>query len=63
MYSIKFAAKLVKIKKLCKNKVEKLMIFMVLSTYYLTFRFVLLSTFCNFAKIRRISLYKGNAED
>ena len=38
MYSIEFAAKLVKIKRLCKNKVDKLRIFMVLSTYYLTFR-------------------------
>ena len=38
MYSIKFAAKLVKIKQLCKKEVEQLSIFMVLSTYYLTFR-------------------------
>ena len=37
MYSIKFAAKLVKIKRLCKNLVDKLSIFSVLSTYYLTF--------------------------
>lgn len=40
MYSIKFAAKLVKIKRLCKNLVDKLSIFSVLSTYYLTFRLV-----------------------
>ena len=38
MYSIKFAAKLVKINRLCKNKVEKLRLFMVLSIYYPTFR-------------------------
>ena len=38
VYSIKFAAKLVKIKQLCKKEVEQLSIFMVLSTYYLTIR-------------------------
>ena len=50
MYSIKFAAKLVKIKRLCKNKVDKLRLFMVLSTYYLTFRvlgYVLLPNICD----------------
>ena len=39
MYSNKFAAKLVNIRKLCKKDMEKLSIFMVLSTYYPTFRF------------------------
>ena len=38
MYSIKFAAKLVNIKELRNRIVEKLSIFIVLSTYYLTFR-------------------------
>ncbi len=38
MYSIKFAAKLVNIKELCKYIVDKLRIIRVLSTYYLTFR-------------------------
>ena len=40
MYSIKFAAKLVNIKELRNRIVEKLSIFIVLSTYYLTFRVV-----------------------
>ena len=40
MYSIKFAAKLVNIKELRNRIVEKLSIFIVLSTYYLTFRIV-----------------------
>ena len=38
MYSIKFAEKLVNIKELRNRIVEKLSIFIVLSTYYLTFR-------------------------
>ena len=38
MYSIKFAAKLLNIKELRNRIVEKLSIFIVLSTYYLTFR-------------------------
>ena len=38
MYSNKFAAKLVNIRQLCKKDMEKLSIFMVLSTYYPTFR-------------------------
>ena len=40
MYSNKFAAKLVNIRQLCKKDMGKLSIFMVLSTYYPTFRFV-----------------------
>ena len=44
MYSNKFAAKLVNIRQLCKKDMEKLSIFMVLSTYYPTFR--LLSKEC-----------------
>ena len=40
MYSNKFAAKLVNIRQLCKKDMEKLSIFMVLSTYYPTFRFL-----------------------
>ena len=40
MYSIKFAAKLVNIKELCKYIVDKLRIIRVLSTYYLTFRLI-----------------------
>lgn len=40
MYSIKFAAKLVNIKELRNRIVEKLSIFIVLSTYYLTFRLI-----------------------
>jgi hypothetical protein len=38
MYSIKIAAKLVKIKQLYKKTEEQLSNFIVLSTYYLTFR-------------------------
>ena len=38
MYSIKIAAKLVKIKQLYKKAEEQLSNFIVLSTYYLTFR-------------------------
>ena len=38
MYSIKIAAKLVKIKQLYKKIKEQLSDFIVLSTYYLTFR-------------------------
>ena len=38
MYSNKFAAKLVNIRQLWKKDVGKLNIFMVLSTYYPTFR-------------------------
>ena len=38
MYSIKIAAKLVKIKRLRKNMADKLRIFRDLSIYYLTFR-------------------------
>ena len=41
MYSNKFAAKLVNIRQLCKKDMEKLSIFMVLSTYYPTFRFLI----------------------
>ena len=40
MYSNKFAAKLVNIRQLCKKDMEKLSIFMVLSTYYPTFRII-----------------------
>ena len=40
MYSNKFAAKLVNIRQLWKKDVGKLNIFMVLSTYYPTFRFL-----------------------
>ena len=40
MYSIKIAAKLVKIKQLYKKAEEQLSNFIVLSTYYLTFRIV-----------------------
>ena len=40
MYSIKISAKLVKIKQLYKKAEEQLSNFIVLSTYYLTFRFV-----------------------
>ena len=40
MYSIKIAAKLVKIKQLYKKAEEQLSNFIVLSTYYLTFRLV-----------------------
>ena len=40
MYSNKFAAKLMNTRQLCKEDVEKLSIFIVLSTYYLTFRLV-----------------------
>ena len=39
MYSNKFAAKLVNIRQLCKKNMDNLNIFIVLSTYYLTFRF------------------------
>ena len=38
MYSNKFVAKLMNIRQLCKKDVEKLSVFIVLSTYYLTFR-------------------------
>ena len=38
MYSNKFAAKLVNIRQLCKKNMDNLNIFIVLSTYYLTFR-------------------------
>ena len=38
MYSNKFAAKLVNIRQLCKKIMDNLNIFIVLSTYYLTFR-------------------------
>ena len=38
MYSNKFATKLMNTRQLCKEDVEKLSIFIVLSTYYLTFR-------------------------
>ena len=40
MYSIKIAAKLVKIKQLYKKAEEQLSNFIVLSTYYLTFRVI-----------------------
>ena len=40
MYSIKISAKLVKIKQLYKKAEEQLSNFIVLSTYYLTFRVV-----------------------
>lgn len=40
MYSNKFAAKLMNIRRLCKENVRNLSIFMVLSTHYPTFRFV-----------------------
>ena len=40
MYSIKIAAKLVKIKQLYKKAEEQLSNFIVLSTYYLTFRLI-----------------------
>ena len=40
MYSNKFAAKLVNIRQLCKKDMEKLSIFMVLSTYYPTFMMI-----------------------
>ena len=40
MYSNKFATKLMNTRQLCKEDVEKLSIFIVLSTYYLTFRMV-----------------------
>ena len=40
MYSNKFAAKLVNIRQLCKKNMDNLNIFIVLSTYYLTFRIV-----------------------
>ena len=38
MYSNKFAAKLVNIRQLCKKIMDNLNIFIVLSTYYFTFR-------------------------
>jgi hypothetical protein len=38
MYSNKFAAKLMNIRRLCKENVRNLSIFMVLSTHYPTFR-------------------------
>ena len=38
MYSNKFAAKLVNIRQLCKKNMDNLNIFIVLSTYYFTFR-------------------------
>ena len=41
MYSNKFAAKLVNIRQLCKKIMDNLNIFIVLSTYYFTFRFFL----------------------
>ena len=41
MYSNKFAAKLVNIRQLCKKIMDNLNIFIVLSTYYFTFRFIL----------------------
>ena len=41
MYSNKFAAKLVNIRQLCKKNMDNLNIFIVLSTYYLTFRLLL----------------------
>lgn len=44
MYSNKFAAKLVNIRQLWKKDVGKLNIFMVLSTYYPTFRFITIET-------------------
>ena len=47
MYSIKIAAKLVKIKQLYKKAEEQLSNFIVLSTYYLTFRVV--RGFCSWA--------------
>ena len=44
MYSNKFAAKLMNTRQLCKEDVGKLSIFIVLSTYYLTFRIIMLKT-------------------
>ena len=41
MYSNKFAAKLMNIRRLCKENVRNLSIFMVLSTHYPTFRVVM----------------------
>ena len=55
MYSNKFAAKLVNIRQLCKKDMEKLSIFMVLSTYYPTFR-VLYITSSTSKSINRCSL-------
>lgn len=40
MYSNKFAAKLMNIRRLCKENVRNLSIFMVLSTHYPTFRMI-----------------------
>ena len=40
MYSNKFAAKLVNIRQLCKKIMDNLNIFIVLSTYYFTFRII-----------------------
>ena len=40
MYSNKFAAKLMNIRRLCKENVRNLSIFMVLSTHYPTFRLI-----------------------
>jgi hypothetical protein len=45
MYSIKIAAKLVKIKQLYKKAEEQLSNFIVLSTYYLTFRLLYILKF------------------
>ena len=45
MYSIKIAAKLVKIKQLYKKAEEQLSNFIVLSTYYLTFRVLMKNYF------------------
>ena len=58
MYSNKFAAKLVNIRQLCKKDMENLSIFMVLSTYYPTFRVAIKLEPCKKSTAKKPFIYR-----